>query len=234
MREAGESRARARDRVLFLLKTKGTLSAAQMAQRLGITTMAVRQHLAMLEREGLVSHFAERRKVGRPARIWSLEHKADSHFPDTHAELAIQLIEAARATFGERGLENLIRERARRQARAYREQMPREDSTIEKRLAALATIRRREGYMAEWSRQRDGTLLLIENHCPIFAAASACNALCSHELSLFQSILGLSVKVERTENILEGARCCAYRITPRAARARRQPARPDRRVIGRS
>ena len=233
MQEAkGESRARARDRVLLLLKSKGMLSAAQLAQRLAITTMAVRQHLATLEEEGLVSHFAERRKVGRPARIWRLEQKADAHFPNGHANLAIELIDAARAAFGERGLENLIGERARMQARAYRERIPERDSSIEKRVAALTTIRRREGYMAEWSRQRDGSLLLIENHCPILAAASACEALCSHELTLFQSVLGRDVKIERKESILDGARRCVYQITPQGARAERKPARTDRRLSG--
>jgi predicted ArsR family transcriptional regulator len=134
--------------------------------------------------------------------------------------------------FGERGLEQIIRERARMQARSYRKRMPGKDSTIEKRVGALATIRRREGYMTEWSRQRDGALLLIENHCPIFTAASECKALSSHELSLFQSLLGRSVKVERTEYILEGARRCVYQITPCAARVRRKPARTERRATG--
>ena len=46
--------ASGRDRVPLLLKTKGPQTAARMAERLGVTTMAVRQHLAVLHEEGLV------------------------------------------------------------------------------------------------------------------------------------------------------------------------------------
>ena len=49
-----------RERVLFLLKTKGPQTAARMAKRLYVTTMAVRQHLAVLQREELV-HFTDER-----------------------------------------------------------------------------------------------------------------------------------------------------------------------------
>ena len=63
-----DSRERARDRVLFQLKTKGPQTAARLAQRLKITAMAVRQHLAALAEEGLVEWEDERRPVGRPPR----------------------------------------------------------------------------------------------------------------------------------------------------------------------
>lgn len=50
-----EDSARARDKVLFYLKTKGPQTAAQLAKRLGVTPMAVRQHLYTLERDALVA-----------------------------------------------------------------------------------------------------------------------------------------------------------------------------------
>ena len=57
--------------------------------------------------------------------------------------------------------------------------------------------------------------MLVENHCPICAAATACQGLCRDELALFQKVLGPNVEVERTEHILAGARRCAYVIRPR-------------------
>jgi predicted ArsR family transcriptional regulator len=56
--------------------------------------------------------------------------------------------------------------------------------------------------------------LLIENHCPIFAAASSCSAFCVAELSLFKQLLEGYATVERSDYLLEGARRCAYRIQP--------------------
>jgi hypothetical protein len=44
-------------------------------------------------------------------------------------------------------------------------------------VAELARIREEEGYMAEWNPEQDGSLFLIENHCPICAAADELRAL---------------------------------------------------------
>lgn len=211
---ADDSRARARDRALFQLKTRGEQTAAELARKLRITPMAVRQHLAALQEEGLVSFRDERRKVGRPARVWRLTERARERFPDSHADLTLDLIESVRSTFGEQGMDRLLATRARRQLAAYRARMPDGAATLARRLAALAAIRRDEGYMAEWSRERDG-FLFVENHCPICAAATVCSGLCRDELALFRKVLGRDVRVERTDHILAGARRCAYRIAAR-------------------
>jgi predicted ArsR family transcriptional regulator len=221
-----DARARARDRVLFQLKTRGPATAAQLGKRLGVTPMAVRQHLAALHEEELVDFEDERRKVGRPARVWSIAPAAAARFPDSHADLTVDLIESVRRTLGEDALSKVISARTRRQAAIYRDQMP-SDVSLDKRVAALTALRREEGYMAEWSRQRDGSLLLIENHCPICAAATVCQGLCAEELGLFRSVIGSDAIIEREEHVLAEGRRCTYRITPRTA-ARKRAARTAR------
>jgi len=206
------SNTSARDRVLFHLKTKGPQTAAQLARRLEVTPMAVRQHLAALAADGLVVSADERRKVGRPARIWSLTDAAARRFPDAHSDLTVDLLRAVRATFGDEGLQRLVTERGRQQRAAYAARLPAAPASVEEKLAALAAIRAEEGYMAEWSRDGDGAWLLLENHCPVCAAATACQGLCRDELDLFRTLLGTDVDVTRTEHLLAGARRCAYRI----------------------
>ena len=91
--------------------------------------------------------------------------------------------------------------------------MPGPNAALEERVAILARIRREEGYMAETRRHRDGTMELVQNHCSIAKAARLCPKLCGGELSLFRTVLGDDVSVERTEHILAGDRCCSYCIT---------------------
>ena len=67
--------------------------------------------------------------------------------------------------------------------------------------------------MADHWQEADGAYMLVENHCPICAAATACAGFCRSELETFRAALG--AEVERSEHILLGARRCAYRITPR-------------------
>src|SRR5258708_31093249 len=107
--------ARAEEGVLFQLKTRGPQTAAQVARRLAVTAMAVRQHLYRLKESGLVEFTDERRKVGRPARVWRLTSAAAERFPDTHGDLTVEIIAAVRAAFGEAGVDKVLRERTRRQ-----------------------------------------------------------------------------------------------------------------------
>ena len=79
------------------------------------------------------------------------------------------------------------------------------------RVTRLAEARTREGYMAEARRDGKG-FLLVENHCPICAAATACQGFCRAERDVFEKALGPGVSVERNEHIVGGDRRCAYRI----------------------
>ncbi len=200
------------ERVLWMLKTKGPQTAAKIAKGLGVTTMAVRQHLVALEGKQLVSFTGEPHKVGRPARVWKLTERAYNRFPNQHTELAVGMLQAIEGAFGEGGIERLTEEQTRQQIEKYRARMPGMDVPLDARVAALVRIRREEGYMAELHHRRDGTLALVENHCAIAAAAHSCSQLCGSELSLFHAVLGDDVSIERTEHILSGDRCCTYTI----------------------
>jgi predicted ArsR family transcriptional regulator len=88
-------------------------------------------------------------------------------------------------------------------------------ASLRTKLNKLAEIRDEEGCIAEVLEAEDGTPLLVENHCPICSAASMCSDLCRAELEVFQRVLGESVRIEREEHILSGARRCAYRVASR-------------------
>lgn len=204
------------DRLLFLLKTRGPATAGALAERLRISPQAVREQLCQLEADDLVAHDDEASGRGRPKRHWRLTPEADRRFPDTHAELTVDLIAALRAELGEAALDALIGRRERDVAAHYRARLA-GCASLEERVATLAALRDAEGYMAEWRRSEDGAgFELIENHCPICAAARACQGFCRAELDVFRAVLGDDCAVERVEHILSGARRCAYRITPRA------------------
>jgi predicted ArsR family transcriptional regulator len=211
-----ERENRTADRILYLLKSKGPQTAAQLARRLGVTAMAVRQHLYGFNQQGLAEFEDQRRPVGRPVRVWNLTERAAVRFPESHAELTLEMIAAVRAAFGEKGLDRLLAQRTRMQLREYSERVRAEGGdSLEGRVRALATIRREQGYMAECSARADGSFVLRENHCPICVAAKSCQGLCREELSLFRTVMGAHAQVERIDHILAGAQRCAYVITPK-------------------
>lgn len=200
------------DQILLLLKSKGPAQTAVLAQAVGVTRQAARLQMEKLAAEGLVGHTLERAGVGRPRRSWSLTTLGHQRFPDTHAQMTVELLDAVRGEFGEAGLDRLIKRREAATETGYRRALE-DAATLEARLERLAQVRAAEGYMAEWSQREDGAYLLIENHCPICAAATACQGFCRSELALFQMMLA-PARVERVEHILAGARRCAYVVTP--------------------
>ncbi|HEX8149398.1 MAG TPA: metalloregulator ArsR/SmtB family transcription factor [Pyrinomonadaceae bacterium] len=218
-RQTGERKTRRA--IVKLLKTEGPLGSAQLAERLGLTAMAVRLHLYALQGEGLVTAEDRPVPVGRPAKSWRLTREADRHFPEAYAELSVALIDAMQETFGAEGLNRVLASRCARQRAEYTKRI-RPADPLEKRLKDLAQVRTEEGYMAEVRADVEGGgFLLVENHCPICAAANACQGFCSTELDLFRTVLGPGVEVERVEHIVSGDQRCAYRIQPKT-RARKK------------
>ena len=199
------------DRVLMVLKMHGALSSAAIGDKLAITGEAVRQQLARLAQEGLVVSASTPAGVGRPTQRWSLTPAAQARFPDTHAALTVQLLGIVRNSLGDAALDTLIATREAETRTSYETALA-DRTNLRDRVATLAALRTAEGYMADWREEPDGSLILVENHCPICAAATACQGFCRAELDVFRSVLGDKTEVVRTEHIVSGGRRCSYAI----------------------
>lgn len=200
------------NKILILIKKEGPQLAATIGEALGTTGEAARQQLAKLAAKGLVEARSEGDGGrGRPRQFWHLTAEGHRVFPDGHAELAAGLIDTLRQTLGPEALEAVIAARENQTAAYYAAALAGEGD-LPDRVARLAALRTQEGYMADWWRDENGSCILVENHCPICAAATACSNFCVSELAVFRRVL--DADVERLEHILHGARRCAYRIRP--------------------
>ncbi|ENU1228410.1 metalloregulator ArsR/SmtB family transcription factor [Providencia rettgeri] len=199
------------DKVLFCIKTKGPISTAVIANDLNMTGEAARQHIQKLTSLGLVegAQCLSQTGAGRPRQNWVLTELGHQRFPDTHAQLALQLIDSVRTIFGDEGLEKLINQREMESREKYLTRC--KNLPLVERLEALAEVRSEEGYMAKVEQDGD-SWLFIENHCPICAAATACQNFCRSELTLFSEIVGDNGSIEREQYLLNGAGRCVYRV----------------------
>ena len=219
LRKSGDRKTRRR--LVHLLKTEGPLTSTQLADWLGLTAMAVRQHLYALQSEKFVTVEERPVPIGRPAKHWQLTAEADRFFPDAYSELSVSLISALGDVFGAEGLKRVLETRCARQQAAYAGRIT-PSASLKEKLQQLARLRTEEGYMAEVKPDGRAAFLFVENHCPICAAASACKGLCDTELDLFRGILGPKVSISRAEHIVSGDRRCAYRVaeSPRSSGTR--------------
>jgi predicted ArsR family transcriptional regulator len=201
------------EQTLFLIKTRGPQTAQQLAALLDLTSMGARRQLEAWQEKGMLTYEEVADKRGRPSRRWLLTEAGHARFPDRHADLTVQLIDQVRGLFGDAGLDKLIAAREAVSEQQYRTHL-RNAGALPERVAALVQARSSEGYMAEVETRDDGSLLLVENHCPICAAARQCQQFCRSELDLFQRVLGPDCSVGRVEHMLNGARRCVYVIKP--------------------
>ncbi len=199
------------NRILESIKRNGAVTAKQLSEEFGMTSMGARQHLQALEEDGLLQFEDIKAKVGRPNRHWSLTQKGHDQFSDKHRDLTIQVIDAVEHLFGQEGLEKVALERENSVYLSYQTAMA-DCTDLQAKLTKLVELRTAEGYMAELQQIESG-FLFIENHCPICKAATRCRSLCQSELNVFQKLLGPEYVVSRTEHIVEGERRCVYEIT---------------------
>lgn len=206
----------AKRRLVDALARAGEATAAELSVTLGVTEAAVRQHLDTLGAAGIVTRGRARPShgPGRPPSSWRLGDAARALFPDRHADLAVELLEALRRTGGEGAVDAALDQRAEVQRRAYRDAVATpKRASVRARVGRLAEARTADGYVAVAIHDAGGSTL-VEHHCPVAAAAGSAPSLCRRELELFRDVLGPEVHVERTAHLLAGDDRCAYRITP--------------------
>jgi iron-sulfur cluster biosynthesis transcriptional regulator SufR len=198
-----------RERILYLLKRDGPMTVDGLAEGLNITSMGVRQHLNLLEKDGLVTHHAEKQKMGRPGYFFSLTPAGDDFFPRTYAQMANNILDTVRQLEGEKGIDRIFRRRLEILEKQYRTRMKQPD--LAGRIAELAAIRTEEGYMADWKKENANTFVLRELNCAICQVAKQCIQACNYELKLFQKVLP-ETEITRQEHIVKGDRMCTYII----------------------
>ncbi|MCW3463437.1 helix-turn-helix transcriptional regulator [Chitinophaga nivalis] len=199
------------DEAVWILKHQGPLPLSALAKALKITVVGVRLKLLKLSSEGLVEATTIAKGRGRPQQIWALTSLGHAQFSDNHADLTVKLITTMREALGEEAVQAVITANEKKMIHKYQEAL-RDCSGLENKLGKLAEIRSHDGYMAAYKKE-DAGYLLIENHCPICAAAQACQGFCKSELNTFQTVLGENVQIKRIDHILAGARRCAYQIS---------------------
>ncbi len=159
-----ESRGRSpAERILLALKLHGPQTAAALGKRLSISGEAARQQLVRLAEEGLVNSWSEARGVGRPSQFWGLTASGHAEFPDTHAELTVQLLRTIRQTLGDAAIDRVIAAREEDTRTGYRAALDGARS-LRDRVEKLVRLRTAEGYMAGYEEADDGTFLFVENH----------------------------------------------------------------------
>ncbi|MCW2782121.1 MAG: transcriptional regulator [Marmoricola sp.] len=196
-----------RERVVRSILVNGASTAAALAERLELTSAAVRRHLDLLLDEGTIEARDQRlfkaRGRGRPAKVFALTETGRDRFDQQYDDLAVQALRFVAETGGEEAVRAFAVRRA---------------SFIEQRFAGvaaenpqlspaqtLARIFTDEGYAAAVRTLPVGEEL-CQQHCPVSHVAHEFPQLCEAETEAIGRVLGRHV--QRLATIAHGDGVC--------------------------
>ncbi len=191
--------------VLELLRRKGRLSAETIANDLGVTTNAVRQHLINLERDGLVISQPERSGRGRPSLLFALTERADAVFPKRYGQLATMVLQEVQEMEGPQALDEIFARVATRHAAAIEHEL--QGLEFEEKMRRIVAWIGRAGTLAEQSETLEGVKVTIHN-CPFRNTALKFPQVCSITPQLISRLTG--APVSQSESIHRRDPYCSF------------------------
>jgi predicted ArsR family transcriptional regulator len=191
--------------VLELLRRKGRSSAETIANDLGVTPNAVRQHLTNLERDGFVVSQPERSGRGRPALLFALTERADSVFPKRYGQLATMVLQEVQEMGGPEALDDIFARVAARHAEAIERDLGGLD--FDDKLSRVVAWIGRAGTLVEQTETAEGVKVTIHN-CPFRNTALKFPQVCTITPQLISRLTG--APISQAESIHRRDPYCAF------------------------
>jgi predicted ArsR family transcriptional regulator len=222
----------ASERVARALLEGGPQTAAALAERLGLTTTAVRRHLDALVALGHVESGerapygpdAARRLTrgrGRPARVYSVTSAGRDAFESAYDDLAVGALRFLEQTGGAEAVAAFARQRVAELERRYAGAVSAHEPAD--RPQALADALSADGFAASVvESQAGGAVQICQHHCPVGHVAVEFPALCDAESEAFGRLLG--THVTRLATLAHGDGVCTTLVP--GPSPQHQPARP--------
>ncbi|MHB1006214.1 MAG: helix-turn-helix transcriptional regulator [Chloroflexota bacterium] len=201
-----------RREIVDVLKKQAGGTVEELARKLELSPMCIRQHLALLERDGLVTPKEVRRRTGRPHYFYTLTDKSDDLFPKAYDKLASAIISDIKAIDGPERVVAMMSRLGERLGDEYLQLLA--DKPMEDRLTAILNILGDGTPMGEWHRSADD-FVMHEFDCPYHRVSAEHPEVCGLHIHLMKRVL--DADISREENMATGDVRCTYRIRPRYA-----------------
>lgn len=203
---------RQQDLLKALLRSKGGLTVVELAERLGITSNAVRQHLAALENEGLVTHGESRPSGGRPEQLYVLTAAGQELFPRHYSWFAQLVVESIRQEAGPEAL----RERLEGMGTGVARQLLGQNAGLadrRQRVERLAGIMEELGYETRQPDPAGAEPVIEADNCVFHKLAMDDPDICRFDLALLATFTDSAVDHE--ECMARGGNVCRFRFRPK-------------------
>jgi len=175
------------------LKLAGELPVSELARRLGMSYMAVKQYCEALNQLGYLERTrAPRAAVGRPEIFYQLAPKAALLFPQAGVGFSLELLENLKALFGESAPERLIFQFFQHRQERWQPRLAKAKSVMEK-ATVLAALRAQDGCFCRCKYDPENGVRIEEYHQPLQPIFAKYPRALGMEMRLLEALLGTRV-----------------------------------------
>ena len=197
-----------RGKIAEALRNRPAASAFELAKEFGLSPNAIRQHLLILERDGLVLGKSVRRGKTKPTHEYSLTGLADRYFPQAYDRILNAVLREVRATQGNEAVAAIFAGIGKRAAQRVGDRV--EGQSVDVRIAEIAASVKAAGVSADVERRGD-TLVLHEHNCPYANVVSENPEACSVIHTMLGDVVAPNVK--QTESLATGGSECRFEVS---------------------
>jgi len=194
--------------IMNLLRKSGKATVKDLSDSLSLTSTCIRQHLTVLERDGLIGSSEIRGEVGRPCYVYLLTEEGEALFPKSYDTLASWIVEEIKLTEGEDRLVALLKGLAARLAESHSERLA--GKSFGEKVSELSQILRERGSLAEWE-EKESKYVIKEYACPFHRVAKEHRQICILEAQFISKLLDTPVGIGKS--MLNGDCCCTYLVS---------------------
>ncbi|MCV7344154.1 helix-turn-helix transcriptional regulator [Mycolicibacterium rhodesiae] len=198
--------------IVQLLLESGSITAAEIGQRLGISAAGVRRHLdALIEAGDAQANAAaawQQAGRGRPAKRYRLTAAGRAKLEHTYDDLASAAIRQLREIGGDQAVQTF----ARRRIDAILAGVAQGPDDVESTAERVADAMTKAGYAATTTRVGGPMqgIQICQHHCPVSHVAEEFPELCEAEKEAMSEILG--THVQRLATIANGDCACTTHV----------------------
>ncbi|CAG9934063.1 helix-turn-helix transcriptional regulator [Candidatus Nitrotoga arctica] len=193
----------------LLLKNKGGLTLEELSEYLKITRNAVRQHIAALENNGIVTEGVTRPSRGRPEQLYVLTDEGKEFFPRNYSWFAQLMVESIAQESGIAGL----RERLGTMGEGVAQQLLSQNSglkTREQKVEKLSEVMEQLGYNTRSFAVNSDALTIEADNCIFHNLAMKNPEICQFDLALLSTFTDSTVNHE--ECMAKGGNVCRFKF----------------------
>lgn len=187
-----------------LLHNPSGMYAHELVAALGVTATAVRQHLAALERAGLISSESVASGRGRPRHYYGLTRAGREAFPRRYDALAASMVTELAQQLGDDQLPRAMRRMGRRTAKDL-------GQPASLSVSGVAEVMLQLGYAAHGETAADGSDEIVAMNCVFHRLAQEQPAVCEFDLEFMRTATGRSV--EHRQCMVRGDTCCRFKFS---------------------